>query len=246
MARQHNERPVLWSLRPAGEHAALRQAAQAAGWRLRVLPVLRTREREAAPALAAALACDWRVATSPVAVRVAARAGAWPTQGVDLAVGGGTAAALQAAGARDVRQPARMDSEGLLALPELAEAVAGPIGLLTAPGGRGLIASTLRARGAVLCEAAVYERLPLRGAARRFAAFAAAPRAPLLLSSSEALEHLLRRLGAAAEVRLRQRPVVVPSERLAASLRAMGVEDLRLAASPRAAAMITALGPPRS
>lgn len=245
MAGKNHRPPTLWSLRPAGEHAALRRAAQAAGWRLRVLPVLRTREREAGAALIAALACDWRISTSPVAVRAVARRWPWPRHGVDLAVGAGTAAALAAAGAGRVLQPARMDSEGLLALPVLAEVGSGPLGLLTAPGGRGLIAATLAARGVRLHQAAVYERLPLHGAARCFAAFAADTGAPLLVSSGEALARLLARLGARAVASLQARPVVVPGERLTALLRELGIRELRMAESPRAAAMVAALGPPR-
>lgn len=245
MAEQNDRPPMFWSLRPAGEHAALRRAAQAAGWRLRVLPVLRTRERAVGAALDRALACSWRISTSPAAVRAVARRSPWPTQGLDLAVGAGTAAALAAAGAHRVFHPARMDSEGLLALPELEALGEGPVGLLTAPGGRGLIARALAARGVHLHRAEVYERLPLHGAARRYAAFAADPAAPLLLSSSEALARLLARLGKAAATSLRARPVVVPSERLAARLRELGVGELRMAESPRAAAMIDALGPPK-
>jgi len=245
MTEKNDRPPTFWSLRPAGEHAALRQAAQAAGWRLRVLPVLRTREREAGAALARALACGWRISTSPAAVRAVARRLPWPTQGVDLAVGAGTAAALAAAGACRVLQPERMDSEGLLALPELDEIGEGPLGLLTAPAGRGLIASALLARGVRLYRADVYERLPQHGAARRYAAFAADPAAPLLLSSGEALARLLARLGAAATASLRERPVVAPGERLAARLRELGVGELRMAESPRAVAMIDALGPPK-
>ncbi|MBS3959152.1 MAG: uroporphyrinogen-III synthase [Xanthomonadaceae bacterium] len=245
MARGKHGPPTLWSLRPAGEHAALRRAAQAAGWRLRVLPLLRTRGCEAGPALAAALACDWRIATSPLAVRRVARLGPWPSTGVDFAVGAGTAAALAAAGARRVLQPARMDSEGLLDLPELAAIGDGPLGLLTAPGGRGLIAATLAARGVRLHLAMVYERRPLHGGARRLAAFAADPGAPLLLSSGEALDRLLERLGPAASVHLGARLLVVPSERLAERLRALGLREPRVAADPRPAALLTALGPPK-
>ena len=51
-------------------------------------------------------------------------------------MGEGTARALQAHGVAEVHAPQRMDSEGLLALPVLADVRGLRIGLVTAPGGR--------------------------------------------------------------------------------------------------------------
>ncbi|MFN7519318.1 MAG: uroporphyrinogen-III synthase [Lysobacteraceae bacterium] len=236
MARIDDRTPTLWSLRPAGEHAVLREAAQAAGRRLRVLPMVRVRPRDAGLRLAAALACPLRSATSPSAVRAVAAQVAWPPAGLDLAVGAGTAAALARAGAHRVVAPERMDSEGLLGLPELA-ATEGPVGLLTAPGGRALIASTLRQRGFVVHEAEVYERRPMPGGARRLAAFAADLDGILLATSGEALARLARRLPAGGRDR---RTIVVPGPRLAALAREAGFGEVRESGSPRPAALIAA------
>lgn len=241
--------PEAWALRPAGEHAALRRVAQAAGLRLRSLAVQRLSAIDgvaATPALAEALAQPLRVFTSPAAVRFASRHAAWAQRrpdGIDLGVGAGTAAVLREAGAGRVAAPARMDSEGLLALPELGEIAGLGVGLVTAPGGRGLIGEALLARGAGLRVAEVYRRCPLHGGRQRIAALLAGS-APLAASSGEALERLhalVLARGEAALRRLLARPLVVSSERLAARAAALGFEDLRLAAGPGAGALVHAL-----
>lgn len=237
-------RPTLWSLRPAGEHAGLRRAVQDAGLGLRVLPLQRLVARPAGTALDDALAAAIRIYSSPAAVRFALAAGARPgAEGVDLAVGAGTAAALRAAGASNVRSPQRMDSEGLLALVELAQVQGVAIGLVTAPRGRGMLAEALGDRGAQLRVAEVYERQALHGGARRLADFIDSDQGVLLASSSEALGLLLGHLPPAESRRgrrLRDRPAVASSVRLATLLRAEGFRDVRLAAAPTPAALVQA------
>lgn len=248
--------PMAWALRPAGEHAALRRLARAAGLHLRALAVQRLvplargpRRRAVEAALGEALAQPLRVFTSPAAVRFAAASGIWAAArtaggGLDLAVGAGTAEALRRAGAGEVLSPARMDSEGLLALPALAGLREGQgVGLVTAPGGRGLIAAALRERGARLQLAEVYARRPLPGGARRLAALLARP-APLATSSAEALHALhvlVVRRGEPARQALLARPLVVSSARLAASAAALGFADVHRATGPDPAALVHAL-----
>lgn len=227
------------SLRPAGQHAALRRAAAAHGARLLALsPWTLAIHDDAATrrCLRAALACTTLVATSPNAVRAAdalqplrARRGQrW------LAVGDGTARALARAGIADVVTPGRMDSEGLLALPELRAVV--DVGLLTAPGGRDLIEAELRRRGARVARADVYARVAIRPASRSVAALRAL-RAPawLALSSGEALACVLAELPADAAATLRRARVAAASGRLAEFARTHGYTDIVVAAgaSPR-------------
>ena len=219
--------PVLagWyviSLRPSGAHGTVRRAA--AAWGARVLPIstLRLLSMDAGVALDAALACPLVVFTSPAAVRfaraqrplAAAPGQAW------LAVGSGTATALRQAGVAEVRVPPdRADSEGLLALPELQSLHGRSVGLVTAPGGRGLIGETLAQRGALVHLAEVYRREPLIPRPSRVALIDALPDASaLLVSSAEAFDALWSRLEEPARARLRQRPVVASSPRLAARL----------------------------
>ena len=228
------------SLRPVGGHAALRRAAAAHGARVLALSPWRIEARGDAAtrnALRAALRADAMVFTSPAAVRAASalqalrarRGQAW------LAVGAGTAAALRRAGIDRAHAPARMDSEGLLALPALRDVRGKAIALVTAPGGRGAIAATLRRRGARLLRADVYARVPVVPAAAAVARLRALRSAPLrlALSSGEALLRALAVLPPDAAARLRSARVLAASERLAALAREHGFRDIAVAADAR-------------
>ncbi len=234
------------SLRPAGGHDAVRRAAAMLGARTLALSPWRIRnidDDNARDALRRSLSAHRVVFTSPAAVVAAAalqplRQGdgqAW------LAVGAGTAHALRRAGAADVASPARMDSEGLLAMPALREVRGLDVGLVTAPGGRGVIAATLADRGARVVRANVYERVPVAPAPRAVAALRAldAP-AWLLLSSGEALEHVLATLPPDALAALRRATVVAASDRLAAQAHGHGLDVGAVAASARVADLLAA------
>ena len=124
------------SLRPRGEHAALRRAAARHGAGLIALSPWRLQLRDdaaARTALRAALAASRIVFTTPTAARAAHALQAFtPRRGQAwCAVGAGTAAALRRAGVQEVHAPARMDSEGLLSLPTLQDVSGHDIGLVT-------------------------------------------------------------------------------------------------------------------
>jgi uroporphyrinogen-III synthase len=243
------QRPPAWyviSLRPQGQHASLRRAAHRHGarllalspWRLQALDDDDTRDR-----LRQALQAEYVLFTSPAAVRFAERLR--PLQGAAgqtwLAVGSGTASALRRAGVAGVHAPARMDSEGLLALPELQGLHGRDLGLVSAPAGRDLLATTLAERGARLLRADVYRREPLALAAPALASLRAmsAP-ACLLLSSGGALVQVLERLPADLAARLRETTVIAASARLLRSAQDSGFRDAELAAGPRPAQMLSA------
>ncbi len=79
------------------------------------------------------------------------------------AIGPATAAALNAAGFRVSLMPAEgMDSEALLALPQLQQMNGRRVLIVRGTGGRELIAETLTARGAVVQYAEVYTREPAK------------------------------------------------------------------------------------
>jgi uroporphyrinogen-III synthase len=233
------------SLRPSGGHAPVRRAA--AAWGATVLPVstLRLVAVDAGPALAAALACPFVVFTSPAAVRFSqgpqpmrARAGQrW------LAVGSGTAAALGRAGIGSVAVPeGRADSEGLLARRELQSLPGTDVGVVTAPGGRGLIAETLAQRGARVHLAEVYRRAVIVPSPARLRRLDELPgRSALMVSSAEAFEALWRHLPEAARARLRTRPAVASSPRLAAMLAGLGFAAIVPAAGATPSGMLAAL-----
>src|SRR5690606_35454972 len=141
-------------LRPAASARPLRERLGRLGAEVVALPSLRIAAADdpvaADAALARALAADQCLFTSPAAVAAAIRLPGWrpPAPGRAVAVGPGTARGLARAGVRDVQVPARSDSEGLLALPTLRRVAGTSVGLVTAPGGRGLLQPTLEARGA--------------------------------------------------------------------------------------------------
>ncbi len=234
------------SLRPQGEHGALRRAAARVGARTVALSpwkLVPLEDAHARAALEAALAAPRVVFTSPAAVRAAARLAALRRRRAQAwcAVGAGTAAALRRAGLEPVAVPERMDSEGLLALPELRDVRGIAVGLVTAPGGRDAIAPALRARGAQVRRADVYRRVPLPPSPRTLARLRAldAP-AVLVASSGEALERTMQALPADLAARLRAGPLVVASARLAERARALGFADIRLARGPRPADLVAA------
>ena len=232
---------VAWhliSLRPAGQHDALRRAAARFGartlavspWRLRLHDDTATRQ-----ALQQALAGDLLVFTSPAAATAAARL-ASATQlrcAALVAVGEGTARILRRHGAGNIAAPARMDSEGLLALPAMADLHGKQVTLVTAPGGRGVIAARLHERGARLRRLDIYERVPLALSAATLARLQAV-RAPsvLALSSGEALERILPQLPRPLREHWQRQPVAAASARLAALAHTLGFDHVHVAAGP--------------
>lgn len=234
------------SLRPAGQHASLRRAAAARGARVIALSPQRIEGRDDAAtraALGAALAAPVLVFTSPNAVRAAASLAALRARRGQrvCAVGEGTARALRRAGIAGVAAPARMDSEGLLALPALAALRGRAVGLVTAPGGRDRIAEGLRARGARVLRADVYARVPVPLSPRALAALRqAGARLLLALSSGEALQQVLDTAPADILAILRGARVLAASARLAELARARGFADVRRARSARPRDLIAA------
>lgn len=232
------------SLRPSGSHAPVRHAATVRGARTLSISTLALRPLSAAPALQVALTCPLVIVTSPAAVQFARRQlplASRPGQRW-LALGEASASALRRAGVEDVRTPdAGTDSEALLALREL-QPPPESVGLVTAPGGRGLIAETLAQRGTQVHRANVYQREPLHPRAGRLRMLRKLPaQSALLVSSQEAFDGLWRRLDEAGRTSLRARPTVTSSARLAAYLAGLGFQAIVLAPGAAPATMIEAL-----
>lgn len=233
--------------RPVGQNADLARRLRALGAEPICLPALRIvapADPEAArAALERALDGDAVIFTSPAAARMAERlcARLGRAEGLAVAVGEGTARALRGAGWRgSITVPERADSEGVLALPALAQARR--IGLVTAPGGREAIAPALAARGVALRRAEVYRRQPVplpRPALRRLQQ-GDTPLA-LLASSAQAVDALLTGLGEAGRRRLLHGVSVASSARLAETLRGRGFAQVLQAPGPRPAQLVAAL-----
>lgn len=227
--------------RPATSAGPLRRRIRALGGVPVGLPgsVLRAAPDSAAirAALAAARAVDVAIFVSPAAVKftfaISPKLRFSRTTRV-CAVGAATARALSRHGIHGVAWPrARQDSEGLLALPEMRGLRGCRVALIGAPGGRELLAQTLRDRRARLTCIAVYHREAPRYSPRQLAALEQA-QAPLLvlLSSAEALANLRAALPLHLFARLAAGEIVVSSERLAGFARTSLFANVHVAAGP--------------
>lgn len=226
--------------RPAGTAGGLVRQVRAAGGTPLLLPGLSLRGRGEAASLRAALADEVLVFTSPAAVRFAARLAPLRTRATVLAVGRGTARALRRHGI-EAQVPARQDSEGVLDLDGAQHLAGRRVALIGAPGGRGVLREQLASRGAVLRELHVYQRVPPRLDRRHLAAVDRLPRsARVLLSSAEALGHLMRQLPPATGARLCAAVAVASSERLAQAARGAGFSRIVQAASANARDLLDA------
>ncbi|MBY6203828.1 uroporphyrinogen-III synthase [Halomonas denitrificans] len=186
---------------------------------------------------------DVLVLTSPHAADVAADVLGMGRLGEAqlIAPGAGTAARLadRSGGQARVQFPrSGGTSEDVLELPELAsDRVAGRrVVILAAPGGRRLIADTLRGRGAEVVRLAPYLREAVAPSDALVAALDRKRPTITLLSSAAALAGLDRGLGAALRDRWLAGGFVVSSRRLADALRGLGAGQIEVAdgASPDA------------
>ena len=150
--------------------------------------------------------------------------GRWPRGLPAFAPGPGTAEALAAAGVDDVRVPsASLDSEGLLALPELAHPAGKRAVIFRGAGGRELLGDTLAARGAIVEYVSCYRRaLPSGGARGLLDALGRRRRSVLTITSSEGLDNLWAMLGREDRARLAALPLFAPHPRIAAHARTLG------------------------
>ena len=225
--------------RPAGSAAALGVRARALGCATLNLPGLRLRaampDTPARDALQAPDAFDTWIFTSPAAVRFAC--GLVPTLAIPrparvIAIGAGTRRALARHGIVAASPAQRADSEGVLALDELADVRGSRVAIVGAPGGRDAIAPALRTRGAQVEHVHVYERgRPVLGKRQLDAVRAADDPLFTLISSGEALANLVALLPADLLERLRAQTLIASSERLAGIARGFGFEGIAVACS---------------
>ncbi|MCL2076073.1 MAG: uroporphyrinogen-III synthase [Betaproteobacteria bacterium] len=187
--------------RPRSQSGALATGIRHAGGEAYCFPLLEILPCPDSPSL---LEAANRLANAKLAIFVSANAvryampalrAIWPEHLLAAATGPGTANALAAAGISRYLLPVmRFDSEGLLALPELAEdKVAGQeIFIFKGEGGRKLLTTTLTERGATVFPVSVYRRDPPKKGSNEFFALLADCRFDAItLSSSEALRNLL-------------------------------------------------------
>ena len=149
--------------------------------------------------------------------------GRWPAHVAAYATGPGTAAALAAAGLLDVRIPkTTFDSEGLLALPTLADVRGRRIAIFRGERGREVLGDALRLRGAAVDYVDCYRRARPSNADGLAEALRAQRVHALTITSSEGLDNLCALLDADARTLLTAVPAFVPHARIAAHARALG------------------------
>ena len=219
---------------PAAMRAARRLGAAAV--RLPGVGVRAIADRDGAlRALTTARDADAWIFTSPAAVRFAFHLlpSLRPRRGAQVfAIGSGTARALRRHALEGRHPEHRQDSTGLLDMADLQSTAGWRIVIIDAPGGRDLLAPALRRRGARVERIGVYERTAPRLDMRHLRALAAARRPWLtLLSSGEALDHLLAALPAALVQRWRAEVLIVSSARLAGLAAERGFERIHVARS---------------
>lgn len=135
----------------------------------------------------------------------------WPAQ--LAAVGAATAAALEAGGHPVLTPAANYSSEGLLELPQFRDVRGQRLLIVTGERGLGVLAPALRGRGATVEVAEVYRRVPLPYDGARIAEAVRACHA-VVITSGEALEHLLRLTPEPQRARLLGLKLVVPGARM--------------------------------
>jgi uroporphyrinogen-III synthase len=166
----------------------------------------------------------------------------WPAHLVALAPGPGTATALADVGIGQVRIPATtMDSEGLLALPELADVKGKRIVIYRGGGGRDLLGEALAGRGAQVDYVECYRRAKPYG---DFGSMAAAWQAgeidALTLTSSEGLDNLWELFDGLSRPNMTATPTFVPHARIAQRARTLGFRRVAVTA-PTDAGLLASL-----
>jgi uroporphyrinogen-III synthase len=235
--------------RPAAQSARFIELATTAGARCLAYPTLLIEPLALAPATAAQLQqrnWDWAIFTSTNAVSLALANLARPLAAKHAAIGRATARALEQAGLRVDARPGNATSEGLLALPEFAQIAGRGVLLVKGAGGRDLLPSELRVRGATVLELEVYRRAVVEpepaAVAALHEALASGRRVVVTVTSAEILRALLEHVATGDAEALRRQPLVVPGSRVALeAMRQDWTGPVTQAATAEDEAMIAAL-----
>lgn len=236
---------TVLSLRPLGQHAVAHRASEVRGAKFLACSSITLEAMENENALKDVLACDDIVVTSPAAVRFAVQATVFNTAPASrwFALGEGSAAALKKIGVTNIFTPIDgSHSENLLAMPELQQVQGRHIGLITAPGGRGMIEATLLERDAIIQMANVYRRVhcPISEEELELLAQLKQPFA-ILCSSQEVFAALWQQIDSSLQKTLAQGLWIVSSIRLQHIVSAAGISNLTISPSPSPDAMLAHL-----
>ncbi len=232
---------VVMVLRPQPGADETVAALVAAGFAAQALPVLERRalaETAAMRARIQALA-EYRIVVfvSPAAAEIGMAwiDRYWPQYPVDVvwvAVGEGTRRVLDRMGVRAVAPVTDERSEGLLALPELADVRHAKVLIMRGRGGRELLAESLRARGAQVDLLELYERRTVT---------VELPAAETVTAAVVSSVAVLDAFAANGGMSWSRRPLIVPSPRVAAAARTAGFSEVVEAAGAGPAATVCAV-----
>ncbi len=231
----------------ADELCALIEAAGGRALRFPTLAISAVPDTTAARAALAALdTYDLVLFVSANAVEQALAlrpAADWPAGLRCAALGAGTVRTLARHGLPvQLVAPPPHDSEALLALPQLQDLSGQRILIIRGVGGRELLGETLRARGAAVNYAEVYQRTrPDSDTRDILAAWAQGAVDVVTVTSGEALQNLVAMLGEPGRGRLLTTPLVVISGRMVQQALALGFTSPRLAEAAGDAALMAAL-----
>lgn len=233
--------------RPAEQAAPLAEAIAAARGRpvsFPALEILGPKDKKAVRAALSELASvDLLLFVSANAVRYAF-AQMPDNIPIDLqvgAVGSATAKALEAVGLDTTLVPEQMDSEGLLAMPQLQNVSGQRIIIVRGNGGRETLRDVLTERGAHVEYIEAYRRqLPKRNPANLLANWQSMVEA-VTVTSVQLLENLFALLGEQGANLLRQTPLVVISQRIAEQAAEQGCGIIYISDSPREDAIVRTL-----
>lgn len=240
--------------RPADDSAALAQTLSARGHYACSMPLLAIESLDETPEQAATVIelhryCAVIVVSKPAARLALERVDRyWPQPLADqpwFSVGAATAAVLQDYGLRVYYPCQGDDSEALLAMPELHQAIASDavprVLIIRGEDGREWLAERLRAAGAAVDYLPLYRRvLPSYPSGELRRRVEAERLNALVVSSGQGLAHLLQVAGQDWP-HLARMPLFVPSPRVAELARAAGAQQVVDCRGASSAALLAAL-----
>ncbi|WP_299019893.1 uroporphyrinogen-III synthase [uncultured Photobacterium sp.] len=238
--------------RPAPECHQLARQLNAAGISTIAQPLLEIQPGQQLPTLISQLnrlqPDDFLIAVSVHAVNLAhnylmSQGASWPKNVHYIAVGHKTAAALTKCTDCDVLSPqSRCDSEGLLALPILAQIQGHRVLILRGNGGRELIYQALQQRGAEISYCETYQRswIALDGE-QLSQTWQTQHVSSLVVTSGEQLAHLSSLVPESNKAWFFQCHLFVPSQRIADQARMLGFRTISTVGSAANGALFTTL-----
>jgi uroporphyrinogen-III synthase len=237
--------------RPDGQEQGLVAVLEAAGFRVVHAPLIAIRSKAGPDAAQRRLLldlCDFRhvIFVSGNAIRYGMSwiEDYWPQLPTGLnwyTVGDSSARLLAEFGVPVLVPKQSMNSEGLLALPQLANVDRERVLVVKGEGGRSLLRDTLVERGARVDEMLVYSRVaPSYGEGEFAQRLVASGCELLLLSSGEGLHNMVSLLDGAALSHALRLTLVVPGARVAKLAAESGFKNVVTAENATDAAMLAA------